>query len=146
MPRACACNDFNRTELFRRAAATAGSGLPAIEPGMPLPAGTGLNRRTFLTRSAGLAIAVYGGSKLSFGALDERTVTAPANAKTLVDRALKFWNTPTLRTSTRNVLTSFAQRALADAKGSGANERTYPVTIENALRQLIAVSPDLQTS
>jgi len=79
-------------------------------------------------------------------ALDERTVTAPANAKTLVDRALKFWNTPTLRTSTRNVLTSFAQRALADAKGSGANERTYPVTIENALRQLIAVSPDLQTS
>ncbi len=79
MPRACACNDFNRTELFRRAAATAGSGLPAIEPGMPLPAGTGLNRRTFLTRSAGLAIAVYGGSKLSFGALDDGIAMAAAN-------------------------------------------------------------------
>ena len=44
----------------RRAAAEAGRGLPAIEPGMPLPAGTGLTRRSFLARSAGLALAVYG--------------------------------------------------------------------------------------
>ena len=50
------CNDFARTELFRRAAAEAGSGLPAIEPGMPTPAGTGLSRRRFLARSAGLAL------------------------------------------------------------------------------------------
>ena len=39
-----ACDDCNRTELFRRAIAEAGRGLPAIEPGMPLPAGTGLTR------------------------------------------------------------------------------------------------------
>ena len=48
------CNDFSRTELFRRATAEAGRGLPAIEAGMPLPAGTGLDRRSFLARTAGL--------------------------------------------------------------------------------------------
>ena len=58
------CNDFSRTDLLRRAAAEAGRGLPAIETGMPLPAGTGLDRRTFLARTAGLALAVYGGSSL----------------------------------------------------------------------------------
>ena len=30
--------------------ARAGAGLPAIEPGMPTPAGTGLSRRSFLLR------------------------------------------------------------------------------------------------
>ena len=58
------CRDFSRTELLRDAAATAGRGLPAIEAGMPLPAGTGLSRRSFLMRGAGLALSVYGGSKL----------------------------------------------------------------------------------
>jgi uncharacterized protein (DUF1501 family) len=45
--------------------ARAGSGLPAIEPGMPTPAGTGLSRRSFLLKSAGLALAVYGAGRLS---------------------------------------------------------------------------------
>ena len=58
------CNDFSRTELMRRGLAEAGAGLPAIEPGMPLPAGTGLSRRSFLARGAGLALAVYGGHSL----------------------------------------------------------------------------------
>jgi len=72
MPRhACSCNDFSRTELLRRAAAEAGRGLPPIEPGMPIPAGTGLSRRSFITRSASLALAVYGGTRLSSYALDE---------------------------------------------------------------------------
>jgi len=72
MPRhACSCNDFSRTELLRRAAAEAGRGLPPIEPGMPIPAGTGLSRRSFIARSASLALAVYGGTRLSSYALDE---------------------------------------------------------------------------
>jgi uncharacterized protein (DUF1501 family) len=45
--------------------ARAGSGLPAIEAGMPTPAGTGLSRRSFLLRSAGLALSVYGAGKLA---------------------------------------------------------------------------------
>ncbi len=44
--------------------ATAGRGLPTIEPGMPLPAGTGLTRRKFVARSLGLALSVYGAGRL----------------------------------------------------------------------------------
>jgi uncharacterized protein (DUF1501 family) len=75
-----ACDDFCRSELLRRAAAEAGRGLPAVERGMPVPAGTGLDRRSFLARSAGLALAVYGGSKLGFDALDEGIAHAAGNA------------------------------------------------------------------
>ena len=64
------CNDFTRAQLLRGAAAEAGRGLPAIEPGMPEPAGTGLTRRKFLSRSAGLALAVYGASKIPISAFD----------------------------------------------------------------------------
>jgi uncharacterized protein (DUF1501 family) len=62
--RSCACQDFTRAELLRGAAARAGHGLPAIEPGMPTPAGTGLSRRGFLLSSAGLALSVYGAGSL----------------------------------------------------------------------------------
>ena len=49
---ACGCAGFSRSELLRGgAAATAGRGLRAIEAGMPLPAGTGLSRRSFLSRA-----------------------------------------------------------------------------------------------
>ncbi len=65
VPSSCSCNDFNRAQLLRRGAAVAGRGLPAIEPGMPLPAGTGLDRRAFLLRSAGALLSVYGASMLS---------------------------------------------------------------------------------
>ncbi len=56
--------------------ARAGAGLPAIEPGMPAPAGTGLSRRSFLLRSAGLALAVYGAGRLP--AFDEGIARAQA--------------------------------------------------------------------
>jgi uncharacterized protein (DUF1501 family) len=62
--RSCACQDFNRAELLRHAAAQAGRGLPSIETGMPVPAGTGLSRRGFLLASAGLALSVYGAGRL----------------------------------------------------------------------------------
>jgi uncharacterized protein (DUF1501 family) len=74
------CRDFSRSQLLRAAAAQAGNGLPAIEPGMPTPAGTGLSRRSFVLRSAGLAMSVYGASKLGLGAFEEgvaRAATAP---------------------------------------------------------------------
>jgi len=59
------CNEFTRAALIRHGAAQAGCGLPSIELGMPRPAGTGLNRRTFLMRSSGLALSVYGASLLT---------------------------------------------------------------------------------
>jgi uncharacterized protein (DUF1501 family) len=68
--RACSCNDFSRAH------AVAGDGLPAIEPGMPSPAGTGLSRRNFLAKGLGLALTVYGLDKLSV--LDFETGIAQA--------------------------------------------------------------------
>ena len=58
------CKDFSRAGILREAAATAGRGLPSIETGMPLPAGTGLSRRSFMMRGGALALAVYGGTRL----------------------------------------------------------------------------------
>ncbi len=72
----CACQDFSRAHLLRSAAATAGRGLPAIDAGMPVPAGTGLTRRSFVSRTAGLALAVYGSSKLGFDAFEEGIAAA----------------------------------------------------------------------
>jgi len=72
------CRDCNRTEFVRRAIAEAGRGLPAIEPGMPLPAGTGLTRRDFVSRTAGLALGIYGGGMLSAAALDNGISAAAA--------------------------------------------------------------------
>jgi uncharacterized protein (DUF1501 family) len=60
-------------------AARAGAGLPAVERGMPQPAGTGLSRRSLLLRSAGVALAVYGGGRLGgVGAFEEGVARAAA--------------------------------------------------------------------
>jgi uncharacterized protein (DUF1501 family) len=58
------CKDFSRAGILREAAACAGHGLPSIETGMPLPAGTGLSRRSLLMRGGALALAVYGGTRM----------------------------------------------------------------------------------
>ncbi len=79
MARSCSCNDFNRSALLRRGAAVAGKGLPNIEPGMPVPAGTGLDRRTFLLASAGAALSVYGASMLSPRHFEEGIAQASAD-------------------------------------------------------------------
>ena len=65
---------------MRRGLAEAGRGLPSIEPGMPTPAGTGLDRRTFVARGVGLALAVYGGAALLPQAFDEGIAAAAAAA------------------------------------------------------------------
>ncbi len=74
----CGCAGFSHCELLRSGAATAGRGLRPIEPGMPLPAGTGLSRRSFVSRSAGLALAVFGGGALSPRALQAGIESAQA--------------------------------------------------------------------
>jgi uncharacterized protein (DUF1501 family) len=59
------CREHSRSAILRSGVAAAGRGLPAIERGMPLPAGTGLSRREFVAQSVGLALTVYGGSALA---------------------------------------------------------------------------------
>ena len=79
------CEEFSRSHLMRRAVAEAGRGLPAIEPGMPEPAGTGLNRRSFMLRSGAAMLSVYGASKLRFAELQEGIAQAAGgNERVLV--------------------------------------------------------------
>jgi uncharacterized protein (DUF1501 family) len=70
------CRDFTRSQLLHHAAAEAGRGLPAIEAGMPTPAGTGLSRRAFLVRGAGTALAVYGAGRLGLRGIEEGIAAA----------------------------------------------------------------------
>ncbi len=74
----CACAGLTRARFLRGASARAGAGLPTVEPGMPAPAGTGLSRRTFLLRSAGVALSVYGASKLGLHQLEAGVAEAAA--------------------------------------------------------------------
>jgi uncharacterized protein (DUF1800 family) len=78
--------------------------------------------------------------------LDPAKATATPDAQTVLTKALAFWNDPALTDATRTALLQFAQLALADAGKQRWKQQQYPVLLENALRQLIAVSPDLQTS
>jgi uncharacterized protein (DUF1501 family) len=80
MLRSCSCHDFTRAQLLRAGVAQAGRGLPTIERGMPLPAGTGMNRRSFLLRSAGAVLSVYGAAALSPRVLEEGIAEAAAAA------------------------------------------------------------------
>ena len=80
MAASCSCNDFTRSQLLRAGVAQAGRGLPPIEPGMPLPAGTGMDRRSFLLRSAGAMLSVYGAGALSPRSLEEGIAAAAAAA------------------------------------------------------------------
>jgi uncharacterized protein (DUF1800 family) len=79
-------------------------------------------------------------------ALDPGKAVQPYNAATLLDGALKFWNHPTLTASTHTALLAFAQNALSDARDASWKKKQYSVMTQNALRQLIAVSPDFQTA
>jgi uncharacterized protein (DUF1501 family) len=76
LQKSCGCAGFTRSQALRRAAAEAGRGLPAVEQGMPLPAGTGLTRRSFISRASGLALAVYGATQLPFQAFEEGIAAA----------------------------------------------------------------------
>jgi uncharacterized protein (DUF1501 family) len=69
------CDECSRAAVLR---ATAGRGLPAIEPGMPVPAGTGMTRRSFVARSLGLALSVYGAGRLQL--FDEGIAAAASGA------------------------------------------------------------------
>jgi uncharacterized protein (DUF1501 family) len=60
--------------------ARANRGLPAIEAGMPAPAGTGMSRRALLLRGAGLALSVYGAGKLAPGLVEEGVAMAAEGA------------------------------------------------------------------
>jgi uncharacterized protein (DUF1800 family) len=79
-------------------------------------------------------------------ALDPGTATQPFDAQALLDGALGFWNKPPLGDSTHRALLAFAQAALGDAGRVAWKRKQYAVMTQNALRHLIAVSPEMQAA
>ncbi len=65
-------------------------------------------------------------------------------ASAAVDRALGSWGNPTISSGTRTALVAFAERCKTGANSEWKQE-SYPLLCQNALRMLIATSPDLQT-
>lgn len=80
------CSEHTRAEFVRKGFAEAGRGLPSVESGMPAPAGTGLSRRSFLLRTGGLALSVYGASLIDTRAFGEGIARAAgaSDSKVLV--------------------------------------------------------------
>ena len=76
--------------------------------------------------------------------LDSGKAKLPYDANKLLQRAEAFLGEPSLTAHTHAELKHFAKRALSDAHSSWKKEQ-YPALVENALRQLLASSPDLQT-
>ena len=64
----------------------------------------------------------------------------------LLAAALGFWHQPPLGKTTHQALQTFAHRALHDAAGTDWKKQQYPPMVDNALRHLIAVSPELQAA
>jgi uncharacterized protein (DUF1800 family) len=75
---------------------------------------------------------------------DKQAAALPAAPKALLEGAIKFWGSPTLRPQTHAALVAFATKSMAEADAKW-KRTSYRSLTANALRQLIAVSPDLNT-
>ena len=76
--------------------------------------------------------------------LKDNAKHVPHDPHKLLHRAEAVFGHPTLTGQTEATLTRFAKRAMADANADW-KKRSYPPLVENALRQLLATAPDLQT-
>ena len=76
--------------------------------------------------------------------LKDNAKHVPHDPHKLLHRAEAVFGHPTLTGHTEATLTRFAKRAMADANADW-KKRSYPPLVENALRQLLATAPDLQT-
>ena len=77
--------------------------------------------------------------------LDPDDATAPSDPAVLVQQAAAFLGSPTLSGPVRQGLERYAADTLATADASWKRD-TYPVLALNALRMLVATSPDYLTS
>ncbi len=124
MPESCSCNDFTRSQLLRAGIAQAGKGLPAIEPGMPVPAGTGMDRRAFLLRSAGAMLSVYGASALSprhfEDGIAQAAAATPANQPVLVSIFMEGgWDALSVLAPVKEAKYHELRPALGQSEGEG---------------------------
>jgi uncharacterized protein (DUF1800 family) len=79
----------------------------------------------------------------AYTASEKKGRTVPNDADAIVAGALRMLGDPTVRPATRKAVTAFARASLRGATDWKA--RSYPPLVANAVRQLLAVSPDLMT-
>jgi uncharacterized protein (DUF1800 family) len=84
--------------------------------------------------------------KHSYNPEHTRRGEVPSDPDKLVARAIEFWGGPQLTDQTRNALLAFARNAMGAAVADDNRQRSFPPMTLNALRHLIAVSPEMQTS
>jgi uncharacterized protein (DUF1800 family) len=78
-----------------------------------------------------------------YSASEKKGHRVPGEPEAIVDNALQLLGRPTIRPATRRALVRFARSSLKGA--NGWKEKSYPPLVANAVRQLLAVSPDLNT-
>ena len=71
---------------------------------------------------------------------------AAESAEKLLQRALLFWGKPTLTAASHDALLQFARKGLETARAGGDRRDSYASMVENSLRHLIGISPDLQAA
>lgn len=76
---------------------------------------------------------------------DTEDYDAEESPRQALSKALKFWGDPSLDTKTTNELLGFADR-VEDAATADWQQQAYRALRQNALRMLIAASPEYQTS
>jgi len=74
------------------------------------------------------------------------TETMPDQTTPQLEQALAFWRQPTLGPATTRAITRFADAALTDIAGASWKRQQYPPMVQNALRHLIAMSPEFQAA
>ncbi len=70
----------------------------------------------------------------------------PGDPEQLVNRALAFWGSPPISETTRKGLLAFAEQAMGAAVADDNRQKSFPPMTLNALRHLVAVSPEMQTA
>jgi len=83
--------------------------------------------------------------KHSYSPDHTRRGTVPSDPAKLVDRAVSFWGID-VSDSTRKALVSYATKVMGAAVADDDRQRKFPPMTLNALRHLVAASPEMQTS
>jgi uncharacterized protein (DUF1800 family) len=70
----------------------------------------------------------------------------PSDPAQLVDKAIAFWGGVRLTDHTRKALVAYAEKTMAAAIADESRQRAFPMMTYNALRHLVAVSPEMLTA
>lgn len=78
-------------------------------------------------------------------ALDPGKVRVTSDPKALTRHAIAFWGHPTISAPTQRALHAYARSAAIDSATADWERQQFPVLALNALRALVAASPDYHT-